>query len=126
MRNRIRSGPNAACTGGVISPTHSRIVERVRQGLMVKAGIHPLRLATIGINQLNEFARRSRTPSVVDGVRKPARILRDEQLAVCAWRRSSRNNELVSRKAGALVGLEHPIAEGVLFSQLEVGVQKAG
>src|ERR1700674_557245 len=126
MLNRIRPRPDGACQWGVVSPADSRVVEQVRQGLMLKARVHPLRFATAGVNHLNEFGGRSRTPGVVISIHNPTRILRGEQIADRAWRRSSGNNELVRGKAWPLVGLEHAIAEGVLFSQLEVGVQKPG
>jgi hypothetical protein len=54
--------------------------------------------------------------SVVTSVRNLCRILRGEQIAVWGWRRSSGNNELMGREAGALISLEHAIAESVLFS----------
>ena len=90
---------------------------------MLETRIHRLRLAASGINQLNEFAGRSCAACVVKGIRDAGRILRNEQVTVLAWRRSTGNDELVRGEAGSLVGLEHPIAESVLFRQLEVGIE---
>src|SRR5271167_1364726 len=97
---------------------------------MLEARVHFHRLATAGINHLEEFGCGSGTPSVAISIRNPTRILRSEQIAVLlagrSRRRSPGNNELVGGEAGSLVGLEHAIAEGVPLRQLEVGVQWPG
>ena len=48
------------------------------------------------------------------------RILRGEQVAGGGRRRRAGDDELVCRKARSLVGLEHTIAERILFRELEV------
>src|SRR5208337_647993 len=49
-----------------------------------------------------------------------AHVLGGEKIAGGSGRRSAGKNELVRGKAGALVGLKHAIAEGVLLGQSEV------
>src|SRR5271155_4660117 len=107
----------------VIFPTHSRVVEQVHQSFMLETRIHRFRLAAAGINQPYELPGRSRAAGVVTGIRDAAWILRNEQVTVLAWRRSTGNDELVRGEAGSLVGLEHTIAKSVLFRQLEVGIE---
>src|SRR5579863_2321590 len=115
MLNGIRRGPDGTCRWGVIPPADSRVVEQVGQGLMIVAGVRFLSFAATRINEPYKFACRSSTPGIAIRIRDPRWILCSEQIAAWAGCGSSRNDELVRRKAGPLVGLEHAIAEGVLF-----------
>src|SRR6266852_1084383 len=80
------------------------------------------------IDQQNGGPYRSVTPCVGRVAR--FRILRRKQVApgtgtrkrLTAWSRCPGNDELMSRKAGPLISLEHAVGERVLLGQSEVGL----
>src|SRR5260370_41829392 len=71
------------------------------------------------INQSNRGPHGRITAGV--GRTVSVRIFRSKQIASGRWSRCPGNNELVCRKAGTLVGLEHAAGESVLLGNLEVG-----
>ena len=128
MLDRFRTVPEsggraAHVTGGrVIAPGIAFRLQQVGQGWMLKTGKN-WGVGFFAASRIDQRYRGSRG-CVASGVGRAAgfRILRREQVASKRWSRCPGNDELMRRHAGALVGLEHAVGEGVLLGQLEVGL----
>src|SRR5277367_1203686 len=93
---------------------------------MIEAGINLLGFTPAGINHLYPLLWRSYAARVVKRIWSVDWILGCEAGAAYARSRSAGENELMRRKTWSLVGLEHPVTEGVGFGELEVRGNVAG
>ena len=112
--NRVRAGPDRARRRSVVLPADSRLVEKICQSLMFKAGIHLRRLIAAGIDHPNPRAARCGTTCAT------TKILRRKEIACRGGSGCARNHELVRWKTRSLLSLERAVAECVLLCKLEV------
>src|ERR1700730_16859427 len=93
---------------------------------MLETGILRGSLPTGGIDHGNKFACGSRATSVCGRAWDSGRIFRRKQIAGRRGGRGTRNDELMRWEAGALIGLKHPVGEGVGLGHLEIRGDVAG
>lgn len=89
---------------------------------MVSTGIYRLVFVALRTHQLYESSRWSDTPADIKRIEIARAVLRDEKPAGCRGCGGSGDDELVSGKTRALIGLEHPVAESILLGHLKVGL----
>ena len=120
MLDGVGSVPDNAGRYGIIAPTDVCGVEKIGQRGMIEAGINQLGLVAVGIDKIHPFLGRGETAGVIERVWAVDGILGCEQIAARAGRGGASKHELVCRETGPLVGLEHAVAKGVGFSELEI------
>ncbi len=115
--NGVGAGPDGTGGGGVVVPGQPLGIEQVSQRGMLETRILG-RLgccAAGGIDHRYQSRQGSYAARVVQ-----SGIFGGKKRTGCRGSRSTGNDELVSREAGALIGLKHPIAERVLLGQSEI------
>ena len=122
--NPIRCGPDGASEGSVVLPGAVVAVKQRGHG-----GMRETRLAQRIVDQVEFIGRGLRRNQLIARVQtskasQATRVLGDEcsiEIVSFRGRGGSRENELMGRCAGALVGLEHEIRPAVLLRHRDVG-----